>query len=60
LPVASRAGVHVVGDLLARHTQQPKETVEDCGWVGGRLGGVGVEPAEVDKQHSVEWLVTGE
>ncbi len=60
LPVEGGAPVEVVGDPLARHAEQPEEPVEHGGRVGGRLGQVGVEAAQVDEQHLVPRAVAGQ
>jgi hypothetical protein len=49
-----------VRDLLTGHPEQAQKTVQDGGRVGRWLGRVGVEPAQVDKQHLAETLLAGE
>jgi hypothetical protein len=58
--VGRGAGRQFVRDLLAGYPQQAQEAVQYRGRIGGRLGGVGVEAAQVDEQHPVEEIVPGE
>jgi hypothetical protein len=48
------AGGQVVGVLVAGKPEQAQEAVEDCGWVGWRLRGIGVEAPQVDEQDPGE------
>jgi hypothetical protein len=58
--VGGGAGGQVVRDLLAWYSQQTQEAVQDGGWLGWGLGGVGVESAQVDEQDPVEPPLLGE